>query len=339
MSFKNALVKPASTVIILKKIADSLKAKSSFNYEILFVKRASKSRFFPGFHVFPGGVVEESDADPALLTLLGSPPGTPQSKLRLDVDAVTDAKFASAAAAADGLGEHVFRGAAVREVFEESNVVLGVEPAQLNAVSSKQLKQWRFAVQKESSQLAEMLRSLRLSPRVSQLRPWAHWITPTAEKFRYNTMFYITMLQHEPDTLEDSTETTAFDWLSPAAALEACRERKIFLAPPTWYLVHDLMRYPDGDELIKHADRLRLGREITSVLPSFNRTDLDQHQPDAPDRQVVSVIALPGDALLDTSLPAQARHRIVITADNADTSASTWRYSLHRTDGGPTSKL
>ena len=53
----------AATVIICRQAAreSTSSSSSALDYEVLFVKRHSKARFMPDFHVFPGGTVEVSD--------------------------------------------------------------------------------------------------------------------------------------------------------------------------------------------------------------------------------------------------------------------------------------
>ena len=45
--------RPASTVILIREREEV--------FQIYLLKRSEKSRFFPGYYVFPGGAVEEED--------------------------------------------------------------------------------------------------------------------------------------------------------------------------------------------------------------------------------------------------------------------------------------
>ena len=51
----------AATVIICRQAVATAAAASTVDYEVLFVKRHSKARFMPNYHVFPGGTLEVSD--------------------------------------------------------------------------------------------------------------------------------------------------------------------------------------------------------------------------------------------------------------------------------------
>jgi len=66
-------------------------------FSLLMIRRAAKSRFMPGAHVFPGGVLEDADKDQAWETLVGQ-------NLSQDARAI--------------------RITCIRELFEETNVLL-----------------------------------------------------------------------------------------------------------------------------------------------------------------------------------------------------------------------
>ena len=85
--------------------------------------------------------------------------------------------------------------AAVREVFEESNVLL-VTPIDANAspMPSSELEGWRTMVQKDSTKFFEMCETQRLRPNVEKCVPWSRWITPKEERYRYETHFFLTVI-------------------------------------------------------------------------------------------------------------------------------------------------
>ena len=96
----------------------------------------------------------------------------------------------------------------IREVFEEANLLIAT-----NNFSSFSDNTWRQKVTADSNLFYDMYLATGLKPSISQLYPWSHWITPTAEKYRYNTFFYITELNSSAENaLHDSKETTSLDW-------------------------------------------------------------------------------------------------------------------------------
>jgi 8-oxo-dGTP pyrophosphatase MutT (NUDIX family) len=68
--------KLAATVILCKPVRRVHPNYSDF--KVLMVKRATKSRFAPGAHVFPGGVVESSDEDQKWTELMTANPSLSQ---------------------------------------------------------------------------------------------------------------------------------------------------------------------------------------------------------------------------------------------------------------------
>lgn len=66
MSQTPAPPRPAATVVLARALSGDLPLEQSA-FEVLLVKRSGKSGFMAGAHVFPGGRVEESDAEPASL--------------------------------------------------------------------------------------------------------------------------------------------------------------------------------------------------------------------------------------------------------------------------------
>lgn len=98
--------------------------------------------------------------------------------------------------------ERALRIAAVREVFEESNVLLADPIDEGGQVTqSSELEKWRTTVQKDSTQFFEMCQQQRVRPSVDQCIPWTHWITPKEEPYRYDTFFFL-MLVNADKALE-----------------------------------------------------------------------------------------------------------------------------------------
>jgi 8-oxo-dGTP pyrophosphatase MutT (NUDIX family) len=208
------------------------------------VKRSKGSRFFPGAHVFPGkstgfsffffffdfsstgGVVDKSDYDPVW-----------RGMLAMQIDTVPSFKMDVGGTMVE---EWSFRLAAIRELFEEANVFITPQKVKYENTEIAQMQEWRsksqvssllfsknnetlphfndsfgfFAVQKDGKSFYEMCLKLGALPGMSELHPFAHWITPEVEKSRYNTLFYLTKTSAQTQHLakHDQTETSALDW-------------------------------------------------------------------------------------------------------------------------------
>jgi 8-oxo-dGTP pyrophosphatase MutT (NUDIX family) len=108
------------------------------------------------------------------------------------------------------LPDSALRITGIREVFEETNLLIATDNVDKRFPD---VNKWREIVTKDSTQFIEMFRTFGLKPTLNKLYPWSHWITPSAEKYRYNTLFYITELNSSAlNALHDSKETTSLDW-------------------------------------------------------------------------------------------------------------------------------
>jgi glyoxylase-like metal-dependent hydrolase (beta-lactamase superfamily II)/8-oxo-dGTP pyrophosphatase MutT (NUDIX family) len=159
--------------------------------EIFLVHRSPRLRFLGGFHAFPGGKVDAADAE--------QPDGSPHSAQRR---------------------------AAVREVFEETGVLL--IPGAKGDLTS-----WRRDLLEGKRTFSEMLAALRLSLDPALLPHAGNLVTPPFSPIRYDTAFFFADCPPEqsPEVWPGELETGA--WLTAEAALADWQAGDRMLAPPT----------------------------------------------------------------------------------------------------------
>jgi|ERR1022692_3106496 8-oxo-dGTP pyrophosphatase MutT (NUDIX family) len=250
----------AATVMLLRQAAtdgaagsgqaagsgdDDRRAGGSF--EVYMLLRKSSMAFAPGAYVFPGGSVDQRDADEEVAW---SGPGVAQW------GEVFDAPPELA---------RVLVCAAVRETFEESGVLLA-GPSADTVVADTTGQDWeadRHALLDRSLSLAEMLARRELILRSDLLRPWARWITPAAEPRRFDTRFFAAALPPGQRTRDVGGEAAAVQWITPAAALQAGRAREIELWLPTAITLAELADQPDLDSV------LAARREVKALIPEL----------------------------------------------------------------------
>ena len=58
-------IRPAATIVVARPAALGRSARDADGIEVLLLRRSTRSRFAPGFVVFPGGVVEAGDREAA----------------------------------------------------------------------------------------------------------------------------------------------------------------------------------------------------------------------------------------------------------------------------------
>ncbi|KAI8346890.1 hypothetical protein EDC96DRAFT_418898, partial [Choanephora cucurbitarum] len=187
------LIRPSASLIVAAPIPKD-KIGNGSNYRILMMKRNAKSSFVHA-HVYPGGVVDKADHY-SLWTHLGHEEGH-----------LLTSKIC-----------------AIRETFEESGLLLTTPP-----LTTVNLEEWKQRIHQDASQFKVLCDTFDVRPAVERLIPFSNWITPIAEKKRYNTLFFLTVLEEFGTKREqeaalssvvaDGKETVLFEWLQPEEAL------------------------------------------------------------------------------------------------------------------------
>lgn len=113
---------------------------------------------------------------------------------------------------------------AARELFEEAGVLFAA-----GETSAEQRAEWRRR-QAAGEELNALLAGEGASLDLGDLVPFAHWITPSAEKRRYSALFFVAVLPEGQIPSFDNKETVDELWITPRAALE--RAAELLLPPP-----------------------------------------------------------------------------------------------------------
>ncbi|HKS45364.1 MAG TPA: NUDIX hydrolase [Amycolatopsis sp.] len=235
-----AVPRDAATVVLLRDTDQGL--------EVFLQRRVAAMAFAAGMTVFPGGGVDERDAD-ASVGWTGPEP----------------ARWAEWFSATES-GARALVCAAVRETFEESGVLLAgsgngvVGDARLYAEARQAL------VSRELS-LAAFLAGAGLTLRADLLRPWAHWITPVQEKRRYDTRFFAAVLPAGQHADGATTEADASGWQRPADALTDAEAGRSVLMPPTWHTLTELAEFGSA------AEALAAERTVEAIIPTLIREE------------------------------------------------------------------
>jgi 8-oxo-dGTP pyrophosphatase MutT (NUDIX family) len=236
-----AVPKHAATVILARDGATGI--------EVFLLRRVAAMAFAGGMTVFPGGGVDQRDAD-ASVSWTGPDPEWWASRFACDV----------------GLARALVC-AAVRETFEESGVLLaGGDPATVVADTSAYAEARQALVDRGHS-LAEFLTAHGLVLRADLLAPWSNWVTPAEEPRRYDTRFFLAELPSGQRADGVTTEADHAEWRSPAGAIEDWRAGTRGLLPPTWVTLSDLAEYGTV------ADAMAAERVIDKVVPKVVREE------------------------------------------------------------------
>jgi 8-oxo-dGTP pyrophosphatase MutT (NUDIX family) len=207
----------ASTVVLLR-------AAEPEGFEVYAIRRAATMAFAAGMYAFPGGTVDPRDFT---VELGWAGPSPAQWAARLGLDEATARAVLCAA---------------VREVFEESGVLLaGPDPATVvGDVSGDDWEAARVALIERTVGFAEFLAERGLMPRTDLLAPWARWITPDFEPRRYDTYFFLALLPSGQRTRDVGGEAAHTRWAPPAELADDGTP----MLPPTNVTLRQLARYP-----------------------------------------------------------------------------------------------
>jgi 8-oxo-dGTP pyrophosphatase MutT (NUDIX family) len=224
--------------------------------EVLMLKRSGHSGFFPNAWVFPGGRVDESDA-------------TVRSRGAVLGMSEEDRDYAVAA---------------IRETFEEAGVWLG------DGHPSEEL---RAALNDRTGTLHD---APDLVADLGRLAAWSWWITPESEPKRYDTRFFIALLdrQEAERAHHDEQETVEHTWICPKEAVCQAEAGDFFLAPPTYLTLCELAFHETGLAAMHFA----AGRRVRPIMPRL----------DAQDGQWA--IVLPGDPSYPTEHPVEGPTKV-----------------------------
>ena len=185
--------------------------------EVFLVRRAEALRFLGGFHAFPGGRLLSADAELA-------------EELRHGLETMPQQ-------------EAVQRIAAVRELFEETGVLLarrpdGAFPADADLAAA------RVEILADGGVFPALLRRLGLTIRPSDLSHVGNLVTPPFSAVRFDTAFFTAVLPPGQTPTVQPGELDAGEWLSADAALRAWEVGRILISPPTVSLLQTIRGRP-----------------------------------------------------------------------------------------------
>ena len=264
-------IKPASTVMLVRE-----SSASTTPLEVFMVQRTHNASFARGMYVFPGGRVDDCDADPRLHALC---------------DGLDDDR-ASALLRVERGGLAYWVGA-LRECFEESGILLArhSRSGELvridDAATARRFAEARHAVHDGTATLLDVCRAEGLRLALGDVRYVSHWITPRGESRRFDTRFFVAPAPPGQEPLHDDLETIDSLWVSPSEALERATRGELAMFPPTASNLQFLAGHGDVGTVLAAADAVG---SPPPILPKF-KVDARGH--------VIGVV-LPGEADYDT---------------------------------------
>ncbi|KAJ5920911.1 hypothetical protein N7466_009237 [Penicillium verhagenii] len=227
-----AIPRPSSSVILV-----------SPKNEILLLHRVQTSTSFASAHVFPGGNLSSQDG-----------PCPPPDDFAVHND-----------------GPH-YRKAAIREVFEESGILLASDRStgKMLVVDEAAREQGRRLIHQNKITFDKWLQQQNptAEPDISGLLPFSRWITPTNVPKRYTTQMYIYFMplpinmdkglldelptegereEIQVPTSDGGIEVTEAQFLPASEWLRRAQVGDIILFPPQFLLLHLVSGFLDHE--------------------------------------------------------------------------------------------
>jgi len=207
--------KPAATVVMVR--TDRGKK------EVFLTQRPRSMAFLGGYYVFPGGRVDAADCSArATRRVVGA---LPDDIEKLDRDGH------------DPLG---FYTAAVRELFEESGVLL-LSDAAGTIVSGEAYREMRSSSGNADVSFVDMVTERGLFFAGGRLRFLQLFTTPAFAPMRFYTVFFLTELPRGQEAGLDTPEVERWFWIEPEAALDNHQAGGFPMIPPTMAALHMVM--------------------------------------------------------------------------------------------------
>jgi 8-oxo-dGTP pyrophosphatase MutT (NUDIX family) len=242
-------VRDAATVVLLRDGADGIEA--------WLLTRVTQRVFAAGMTVFPGGRVDDGDAT---LPVTGGGVGLLAARSGCDDDAA-----------------RALIGAAVRETFEETGVLL--------TVPSADLAESRADVEAGRMSFGDLLRANELAVDGDAVRPWSRWVTPVGEVRRYDTRFFVAALPEAAEAQDVTNESSEASWVPIGVAVEQAQRGERKVLPPTMMTLASLLPFGMVGEVLDAAE----ARSLDPVRPEIKVADDGSVSVELPDGTVFNV--------------------------------------------------
>ena len=211
MNQKSATPKDASAVILLSETGE----------KVLWARRNPNLKFLGGWHAFPGGKLETSDAD---VKIKNCP----------DVE----------------IGKFIV--CAVREMFEEAGVLLVRNGEKLTRGQRASLHDDLISGRMT---FAEILAHWNLWIDATDFQYTGFWTTPSFSPIRFKTRFFLAVCPPKQTPFAAITELENVEFIAPEDALKKWKKSEVLISPPVLLSLKTLAETSDyvSEKLLKNS--------------------------------------------------------------------------------------
>ncbi len=254
----NMYVKPtdAATVMVIREQRTGL----GKDIEVLMVLRNRSSRFVPGYHVYPGGILDPEDYAPEIERFCR---GMDREKALEVLPNMSQAEKA--------IGAWV---AGIRETFEEAGILIatgrdGSTVSIRTEAEKKRLCGYRRALNSGEIKFHEFLEKEDLVLPLDRLHYFSHWITPEPLPLRYDVRFFLAETPEGQEVMHDGMELTEHLWVNPGKALDLYEKGEFGMVLPQLMTLVELSQF----KTVEDAIRSTKGKQVPANLTKIRRIE------------------------------------------------------------------
>jgi len=211
------------------------------SFEVLLLERPKVSSFAAGAFVFPGGVADSDDAR-----------GFWEGRLPVT-------------------GERASCVAALRELFEETGIL---PTSNYGLLPHRDLGASRRGLLDGARRFSEISAAFDFDFSGARIAYFSRWITPRTLSRRYDTRFFLLVLEPGPISVTLTPEHDSAVWKEPGAALEMCVSGDLPMLFPTRKTLDRL----SGFASLETAFEALRGKQVEPVLAKLDMSG-DQIRP------------------------------------------------------------
>jgi 8-oxo-dGTP pyrophosphatase MutT (NUDIX family) len=236
----------AATVILLRPAPER-------GFEVFLTRRPEAMAFLGGMYCFPGGTLHKEDSSDDMSRRCAGLTGKQAQEL---IGADVAPRMA--------LGLWI---AALRELFEETGILLACDASGARIVADAALKN-RLA-EKHSRLIGAalsfqwLLESEELFCNPGALAHFSHWQTPEEAPMRFDTHFFLAALPPDQSPLPTTSEVVHSLWITPDGALQMMSKHQLPMIFPTFASLRTLADFDSLESVSKEYQALRLSNSLS----------------------------------------------------------------------------
>lgn len=249
----------AATVLLIRDGEEGL--------EVWAQERVRTMRNFPGMTVFPGGGVDSRDFPPR----------------SWDSGGLWAGRSVVSMARRLGLTKykaHALVFAAVREVFEETGILLVTDHDGNTLPDPKPFAGARQQLESHQLALTDFLQSNQLRVNADLLAPWGRFAGTSESGNKFDTFSFVAAVPKGQDPDGNTGEAHDANWFPPTLLMEGWRVGLVRFAVATWAQMLDLSKFHTVAEVLKAAETQDMAPIVGDPIHIPRYADFFTHTPE-----------------------------------------------------------